>query len=76
MTTKVQTETETVVFPPLVPADRSDVIPSTQALVRVVKNGMDLLFDAHSFAQHEPALIASGWEVYEDARAKVLGTNR
>lgn len=61
-------------FAPLTHADRSDAYASgsVQALVRVVKDGRDLLLDAHSYAKHEPALIASGWVVVEDVREAVL----
>ena len=63
---------EAAVFPPLKPADRSCAVPSAQALVRVVKGTRDLLFDGHSFTQHEAKLIADGWTVYEDIRATAL----
>jgi hypothetical protein len=77
MTTALQT-TEQVTFPPLTTADRSDAYESTavQALVRVVKNSRDLLFDSHSFNKHEPALIANGWQVVEDVREAVLNPPR
>ena len=57
-------------FAPLNHADRSDAYASgaVQALVRVEKGGNDLLLDGHSYATHEPALIASGWTVVEDNR--------
>jgi len=61
-------DTEAYVWPALKPADRSDAVPSAQALVRVVRGSDDLLFDGHSFAKHEAQLIADGWEVYEDIR--------
>jgi len=61
-------------FAPLNATDRSDAYSSgaVQALVRVEKDGKDLLFDGHSYAKHEPALIASGWSVVEDVREAVL----
>lgn len=59
-------------FPPLKPADRSCANPSAQALVRVAKNGVDLMFDGHAFSLHEPILLAEGWEVVEDIREAVL----
>lgn len=57
-------------FPPLNALDRSDCYASgsVQALVRVVKDGKDLLFDGHSYAKHEATLIGQGWEVVEDRR--------
>lgn len=63
-----------ITHPALTAADRSDAYASgaVQALVRVVKDGKDLLFDGHSYATHEPALIASGWNVVEDVREAVL----
>ena len=59
-------------FAPLNHADRSDAYASgaVQALVRVEKGGKDLLLDGHSYAKHEPALIASGWSVVEDNRVQ------
>jgi hypothetical protein len=59
-------------FAPLNAADRSDAYASgaVQALVRVEKDGKDLLFDGHSYSKHEPALIASGWTVVEDNRVQ------
>jgi len=77
MTTALQNETTTApAFPEITHADRSDAHASgaVQALVRVVsgKSGKDLLLDGHAFAQHEPALIASGWSVVEDARERFL----
>jgi hypothetical protein len=70
MTTATKVATPVPTFPPLTHADRSDAYASgaVQALVRVVKDGKDLLLDGHSFAKHEPALIASGWSVAEDRR--------
>lgn len=72
MTTSTELLTEEGVrqFAPINAADRSDAYASgaVAALVRVVKDGKDLLFDGHSFAKHEPALIASGWSVVEDVR--------
>lgn len=61
-------------FAPLNAQDRSDAYSSgaVQALVRVEKDGKDLLFDGHSYTKHEPALIASGWSVVEDVREAVL----
>jgi len=59
-------------FPPLKPADRSDAVPSAQALVRVVKGTKDLLLDGHSYTKHEADLIADGWSVYEDIREVAL----
>lgn len=61
-------------FAPLNAQDRSDAYASgaVQALVRVEKDGKDLLFDGHSYTKHEPALIASGWSVVEDVREAVL----
>jgi len=59
---------ETPAFPPLKPADRSDAVPSAQALVRVVKGAQDLLLDGHSYHKHEADLIAEGWTLYEDIR--------
>lgn len=76
MTTALDRNDTTTVpaFPEITHADRSDAYASgaVQALVRVAKGGQDLLFDGHAFAQHEPALIASGWIVVEDARDKFL----
>lgn len=73
MTTALQT-TEPVTFQPLTAADRSDAYESgsVQALVRMGKNGRDLLFDNHSYNKHEAALIGQGWEVLEDVREAVL----
>lgn len=59
---------EAALYPPLKPADRSDAVPSAQALVRVVKGAQDLLLDGHSYHKHEADLIADGWTVYEDIR--------
>jgi hypothetical protein len=59
---------EAALFPPLKPADRSDAVPSAQALVRVVKGTKDLLLDGHSYNKYEATLFASGWSVYEDIR--------
>jgi hypothetical protein len=59
---------EVAVFPALLPADRSDAVPSAQALVRVVKGTKDLLLDGHSYNKHQAELIADGWTVYEDIR--------
>ncbi len=63
-----------ITYPALTNADRSDAFASgsVQALVRVAKDGKDLLLDAHSYAKHEPALIASGWSVVQDVREAVL----
>lgn len=61
-----------VTFPKLKPADRSCANPSAQALIRVVKDGTDLLFDGHAFSLAEPELLAQGWEVVEDIREAVL----
>lgn len=63
-----------ITFPDLNNADRSDAFASgsVQALVRVAKDGRDLLLDGHSYAKHEPALIASGWSVVQDVREAVL----
>lgn len=63
-----------IAYPVLTAADRSDAYASgaVQALVRVQKDGKDLLFDGHSYAKHEPALIASGWSVVHDVREAVL----
>lgn len=77
MTTATQAETVFAgeqTFPEISHADRSDAHASgaVQALVRVVKDGRDLLLDGHAFVQHEPALIASGWSVQEDARERFL----
>lgn len=77
MTTVAQNEVLTgadIPFPALNHADRSDAHASgsVQALVRVVKDGRDLLLDGHAFVKHEPALIASGWNVAEDIREAVL----
>lgn len=77
MTTAVDRETTTTgqnPFAPLNAQDRSDAYSSgaVQALVRVAKDGKDLLFDGHSYVKHEPALIASGWAVVEDVREAVL----
>lgn len=78
MTTVAQTEEvltgADIPFPALNHADRSDAHASgaVQALVRVVKDGRDLLLDGHAFTKHEPALIASGWSVIEDVREAVL----
>lgn len=74
MTTATDTSTETVQFPSLTHADRSDAHASgaVQALIRVVKDGKDLLLDGHAYNQHEAALIASGWSVAEDIREAVL----
>lgn len=67
--TDINTSTiEAAVFPALLPADRSDAVPSAQALVRVVKGTKDLLLDGHSYTKHEAELIADGWTVYEDIR--------
>lgn len=63
---------QAAVFPPLKPADRSDAVPSAQALVRVVKGHQDLLLDGHSYTKHEATLIADGWTVYEDIREVAL----
>jgi hypothetical protein len=63
---------ERVTYPPLKPADRSCANPSAQALVRVAKDGVDLLFDGHAFTLHEPSLLAQGWEIVEDIREAVL----
>lgn len=60
------------VFGSLKPADRSDRHPSAQALVRVAKDGKDLLFDGHAYAEHEAALLVDGWQVVEDIREAVL----
>jgi uncharacterized membrane protein len=59
----------------LTAADRSDAVASgsVQALVRVAKGAKDLLFDGHSYAKHEAALVADGWWVVEDIREAVLG---
>lgn len=67
-------ETGVSQFAPLTAADRSDAFRSgaVQALIRVEKDGKDLLFDGHSYTKHEPALIASGWTVVEDIREAVL----
>lgn len=61
-----------ITWPKLRPADRSCANPSAQALVRVAKNGTDLLFDAHAFNLAEAALIGDGWEIVEDIREAVL----
>ena len=63
---------QAAVFPPLKPADRSDAVPSAQALVRVMKGSQDLLLDGHSYTKHEADLIADGWSVYEDIREVAL----
>lgn len=63
---------QAAIFPPLKPADRSDAVPSAQALVRVVKGTKDLLLDGHSFTKHEADLIADGWVIYEDIREVAL----
>jgi hypothetical protein len=62
------------IWPSLVTADRSDAYSSgaVQALVRMAKDGRDLLFDSHSYAKHEAALLVDGWEVVEDIREAVL----
>lgn len=77
MTTATREETVfagEISHPAITHADRSDAHASgaVQALVRVAKDGRDLLFDGHAFVQHEPALIASGWSVVEDARERFL----
>ena len=74
MTTATRTSTDVPLFPSLTHADRSDAVASgaVQALVRVVKDGRDLLLDNHSFNLHEAALIGQGWEVTEDIREAVL----
>lgn len=59
-------------FPPLKSSDRSCANPSAQALVRVAKEGTDLLLDGHAFSLHEPSLLAQGWEIVEDIREKTL----
>lgn len=68
------TTTDVPEFSSLTHADRSDAVASgaVQALVRVVKDGRDLLLDNHSYNLHEAALIASGWSVAEDIREAVL----
>jgi hypothetical protein len=63
---------EAALFPPLKPADRSDAVPSAQALVRVVKGTKDLLLDGHSYTKYEADLIADGWTVFEDIREVAL----
>lgn len=67
--TITQTASKLALFPPLTLADRSDAVPSAQALVRIVKGTQDLLLDGHSFNKHEAELIADGWLIYEDIRA-------
>lgn len=62
---------ETHVFPPLLLADRSDAVPSAQALVRVVRGSQDLLLDGHTYNKSQAQLIAEGWTVYEDVRETV-----
>lgn len=73
-TTELLTNEGVRQFTPLTAADRSDAYASgaVQALVRVEKDGRDLLFDNHSYAKHEPTLIATGWTVVEDVREAVL----
>lgn len=69
-----KTATDVPLFSALTQADRSDATASgaVQALVRVVKDGRDLLLDNHSYNLHEAALIGSGWEVFEDVREAIL----
>lgn len=64
----------TVTFPALTLADRSDAAASgaVQGLVRVVRGVQDLVFDNHSFNEHQAKLIADGWTVYEDIREEAL----
>ncbi len=71
---EVQVFTEEATYPALVTADRSDAYASgsVQALVRVAKDGRDLLLDGHSYSKHEPTLIATGWSVVQDVREAVL----
>jgi hypothetical protein len=73
-TTELLTNEGVRQFSPLTASDRSDAYASgaVQALVRVEKDGRDLLFDNHSYSKHEPALIACGWTVVEDVRQAVL----
>lgn len=65
---------EPLTYPALTAADRSDAYASgaVQGLVRVAKDGRDLVLDAHSYTKHEAALIASGWSVVQDTREAVL----
>lgn len=70
--TEAPSAASAALFPPLKPADRSDAVPSAQALVRVVKGDRDLLLDGHSYTKHEADLIADGWSVYEDIREVAL----
>lgn len=74
MTTATRTSTDVPLFATLTHADRSDASASgaVQALVRVAKDGRDLLLDNHHFNLHEAALIGQGWEVIEDIREAVL----
>lgn len=58
-------------YPALVLADRCCACTVSQAFVRVVMNGTDLLFCGHHFAENEPVLMVTGWSVYEDARTTV-----
>ena len=61
-------------YPALKTADRSDAYASgsVQALVRVAKDGRDLLLDGHSYSKHEAALLVDGWTVIQDVREAVL----
>jgi len=74
MTTALRNVTDVPLYPSLTHADRSDATASgaVQALVRVIKDGKDLLLDNHSFNLHQAALIGQGWEVAEDIREAVL----
>lgn len=76
MTTALSTEevTTEAPYPALTASDRSDASASyaVQALVRVAKDGRDLLLDGHTYAVNEAALLVDGWEVIEDARERFL----
>lgn len=78
MTTATTQETvsldEASPYPPLNSADRSDAHASgaVQGLVRVAKNGRDLVLDGHAYKEHEAALLVDGWNVIEDVREAVL----
>lgn len=76
MTTALSTEevTTEAEYPALTAADRSDASASgaVQALVRVAKNGRDLLLDGHTYAVNEATLLVDGWKVIEDARERFL----
>lgn len=57
---------------PLAKTDRCDCRDcSAEARVRVVRDGLDLVFCAHHFAKLADALFLDGWEINDDTRSEL-----